>query len=462
MKMSHCFAAIAGLALFFSANVSAADVGYVQIKSESGLQVLLDGKFQGVTKEDVGGMILTDVAIGTHTLKVLKANFNPQEKNIQLTKDQIYVWEIKSLTPGTQISEEGKTDAGDLSRQVGNLVIQSVPVEATVEIPKLQTEPFAKSKETWKADAIPAGEYQVKVAALGKSATCRCKIEPGKTTRLLANILQQRIRNLTEEEEAERLALAAQEARRQAEARAAEEAARTQKELSDRTELQISVSVGVNSCTGPNLAVDTEFTAAGRWQRGPDYRYGKGWAFSNPNIQSFKTQPEKGISFKVQASGYTPLGANRLWKSTATKSWEDSAQASVDVVFGHRTTVYVSVRNNKISISHVVEGLNAPAQPRDTSNPTEVNIGDFSPWLDASAYQSLFEKKRDEGLFPIRVEGKSGTSGNVFRAGFSSANNRCGGLGDNSRDTGARFCPKRRGVSQSRLSDSMEAGFHGL
>jgi hypothetical protein len=199
----HCVAAIAGLALLFCARVSAADVGYVQIKSDPGLQVLLDGKFQGVTKEDVGGMILNDVAVGTHSLKVLKANFNPQEKNIQLTKDQIYVWEIKSLTPGTQISEEGNSDASDLSRQVGNLVIQSVPVEATVEIPKLQAEPFTKSKETWKADAIPAGEYKITVKALGKSASCKCRIESGKTVKLLANILEGKVRNLSDEEESE-------------------------------------------------------------------------------------------------------------------------------------------------------------------------------------------------------------------------------------------------------------------
>lgn len=204
----------------------AADVGYIQIKAEEGLQVLLDGTFRGVTKTNVGGLILPDVPVGTHTLEIVKLGFRPQTNTFALGKDRVYVYEVSAFEPAVRVSEFGGSESGDIVKHVGTLEIRTIPVDAEIWVPVIRKEQFKKSQEVWTAEDIPAGKVDITIRALEKSLTYSYALRPGQRVRLLADLLQGKMRNLTEEEEVK---VAAETSARLAQEETTRKAAATEK-----------------------------------------------------------------------------------------------------------------------------------------------------------------------------------------------------------------------------------------
>jgi hypothetical protein len=94
--------------------VLAQEVGYIQIKCEPGATVFLDNKLVGNTTSELGGLILQDVPVGSHVIKIVKEGFEPQSVKIDLKVNEIYVYEVY------------------LKQKIGAILVETIPIDCTI------------------------------------------------------------------------------------------------------------------------------------------------------------------------------------------------------------------------------------------------------------------------------------------------------------------------------------------
>ncbi|MBU4502161.1 MAG: PEGA domain-containing protein [Nanoarchaeota archaeon] len=177
----------------------AQDVGYIQIKCEPGAMVLLDDNFVGNTSSELKGLILQDVPAGPHQIKIVKEGFEPQSVKIDLKINEIYVYEVKEFSPQLDVKEQREADTDTIKQRIGSLLIETIPIDCIIEIPKLNInkEHYGdKTKKTWIYSNIPIGSYSVNFIALGKKIEYELKIEEGIQKHLLVNILSNKVEEI--------------------------------------------------------------------------------------------------------------------------------------------------------------------------------------------------------------------------------------------------------------------------
>ncbi|MBN2780853.1 MAG: formylglycine-generating enzyme family protein [Candidatus Marinimicrobia bacterium] len=147
-----------GLALILVFALSyASEPGHIQVISEPGVTVFLDGIFRGVTSEEMNGLVIEKVSPGPHVLKAVKeGGFNPRESTVTVMPGQVLSHEVGTFALKIRVTEKEDPKV----QRFGSLSIQSSPVSLRISIPAL---PFSaeKSKETWTAEQIPVGTYEV-------------------------------------------------------------------------------------------------------------------------------------------------------------------------------------------------------------------------------------------------------------------------------------------------------------
>jgi hypothetical protein len=79
MKHGIWFYVILLLILFHNSSYAQKE-GYIQVKCEPDIQIFLDNDFKGISNKDVGGLIIQNVSIGKHTVKLIKTGFEPVNK----------------------------------------------------------------------------------------------------------------------------------------------------------------------------------------------------------------------------------------------------------------------------------------------------------------------------------------------------------------------------------------------
>jgi hypothetical protein len=129
---------LAAFLCLLPAALHAQRTGYIQVTcAEPGVQVFLDGHLQGVTKADAGGYIIEDVPAGTHTVKVVKPGFNPQEAQVAVAAGGVFEYRVRSFTPVLEVSQQGESAQQQVVQKVGGLLIQTLPVSCVVTIESL-------------------------------------------------------------------------------------------------------------------------------------------------------------------------------------------------------------------------------------------------------------------------------------------------------------------------------------
>jgi len=192
--MKHKAVIIIGLILlsFAAAKVVQAQDGYIQIVSEPGVAVFLNGELQGVTSTDFGGLIIQNVTAGSHTIRLVREGFNPQEERITLRAGQVYVHTVRPFVPAMRITQEGEEGGQEIDLQVGSLKIQSLPVAIKIAIPELEVE-SNKERDIWRADDMPVGNYSA-VFTLGNSTIeHEIAISQNQQTHLFVNMVENRV-----------------------------------------------------------------------------------------------------------------------------------------------------------------------------------------------------------------------------------------------------------------------------
>ena len=186
----RCVGCAVSLVLLVSASVAfAADAAYVHVKTGPGVKVFVGGEFKGVTNKDEAGLVV-EAPPGQCGLKFVKAGFRPQETTVTLRRGQVLPLTLRPFVPRLKISETGEDADGTIKRATGTLVIQTIPVAASVDIPHAGVNSAAKTKDRWKAEDLPQGTYQVKVSAMGRTKQFTVDIKKDGTTRALVNLFK--------------------------------------------------------------------------------------------------------------------------------------------------------------------------------------------------------------------------------------------------------------------------------
>lgn len=166
-----------------------AQTTYIQVVSEPGISVFLDGVLKGKTTSEMGGLIIENVSPGSRTIKVVKEGFNPQEERIQVKRGEVYTYTVKPFVPKIKITEQGNVGQQQIDLQVGQIKIQSLPVAINISIPSLGVD-ASKSQDEWIASDIPVGEYSASFSWSNKTQRYKIKVKQNQLTHLFVNMLK--------------------------------------------------------------------------------------------------------------------------------------------------------------------------------------------------------------------------------------------------------------------------------
>lgn len=150
------------------------EVGFIEVSSEPGIQVFLDGELQGVTSAKLEGLIIDNVPSGSHRIKAVKKGFGDQEMVVQVVGGKVLRFTVQPWIP-------------TLAPKKGDLIIQSLPIGCHIEIKDLKIA-YDKKLDEWKVGSIPVGTYHGSFRALGEVVEGSFNIEEGVITHLFVNI----------------------------------------------------------------------------------------------------------------------------------------------------------------------------------------------------------------------------------------------------------------------------------
>jgi len=144
------------------------------------------------------GMLIQDVPSGPHFVRVAKPGFESQELVINVTGGRVFVFKVNLVAKPLEIEEEGPEAQVQLRADAGTLVVQSIPVECTIDIPSVELRQAQKTKDRWTAKGFPLGRHKVTLAALGKTLTHEVEIAQDSTVRLTANFIDGAVESVTD------------------------------------------------------------------------------------------------------------------------------------------------------------------------------------------------------------------------------------------------------------------------
>lgn len=185
--------AISLFLLIFTSNFAIAQTAYIQVNGEVGLSVYLNGQFKGKTTAEYNGLIIENVTPGQNLIKIVKEGFTPFEEYITVKPGEVFAYNVKPFTKHlVEISQQGHTDETDkkVIVQTGKLIVQSVPIEILITIPKIEgVNQSPKTKDEWTADKIPTGSYEISFTYGQKNITKSVIIENNSITSVFINML---------------------------------------------------------------------------------------------------------------------------------------------------------------------------------------------------------------------------------------------------------------------------------
>jgi hypothetical protein len=186
--------------------------GIIQITCEPGVLVFLDSELKGETAAEFGGMILRGVTAGQHTLRFAKEGFDPAEGRVNVPAGGVAPFKVEPFTRQVQVKQSGQNAGQQITRKSGQLRIQSLPIECTITIARMQVVRSAKNADLWELDSAPLGEFDIEFEGAGRKLSHRIVIREKALTHLFVDFLEGKIEDRsppaapTAEEKAAKLA----------------------------------------------------------------------------------------------------------------------------------------------------------------------------------------------------------------------------------------------------------------
>jgi len=172
--------------------LTAKDIGHIQIISDPGLTVFIDSIYVGNTTAEYGGLIIQNIEVGDHQIKVVKDGYNPQVQEITVGRHQVVLFEVKPMTPEWEISQTGERADAIIKRKTGRLRVITLPIKASIEIPALginASNGGIKEKQNWEVSRIPEGKYNAVFRSGTERINYTFEIMHNNTTELFVNFV---------------------------------------------------------------------------------------------------------------------------------------------------------------------------------------------------------------------------------------------------------------------------------
>lgn len=161
---------------------------FIQVISEPGVSVFLDGVFQGVTSSEFNGLIIQNVEPGNRIIRVIREGYNPQEESLSIVAGEVYSHRVSPFIPAIRITERGSEGEQSIDLKIGSLKIQSLPLQIRIQISGLGIN-ADKAMDEWIAEDIPVGRYDAEFIRGVEHISYTFEIEENVETHLFVNTL---------------------------------------------------------------------------------------------------------------------------------------------------------------------------------------------------------------------------------------------------------------------------------
>jgi len=178
---------------------------FVEIISESGIMVYLDNNYVGTTSNAENGLIIQDVASGTHALRFERKNFKSQRDVIKLSHGQVLTYKVKPFKPKLKISFEGNSGEGKIIQKTGSLIIQSLPTVIRISIPKLGIN-IKKPQDRVIIEELSVGTYSAILTWKQKKLNYTIIIKHNQTTHIMVNMFKDKVIDISKKNRSKELA----------------------------------------------------------------------------------------------------------------------------------------------------------------------------------------------------------------------------------------------------------------
>ncbi len=202
-----------GIMVFFSGHTPvSAGTGDLQVTCESGVRIFIDDDFMGVSKGSEGGLFISDLTPGAHTLKVIKKGFDAYKGEVVIKEFEAVEVKIKFTKIAEKIIQVSP-ESGEAAAQVGVLELRSAPMGAAVFVDGEKK----SGKTDMRIENIGVGQHTISFTREGQNLSGEFIIVPDGPLVLKADFKNGVISNISElkknELEKERKRLKAAEVR---------------------------------------------------------------------------------------------------------------------------------------------------------------------------------------------------------------------------------------------------------
>jgi hypothetical protein len=149
--------------LFVMSTAAVSFAGDIQVLCEPDLQVYLDDKLVGLSKQKQDGLFLANVGEGTHTIRIEKDGFEPRNYQVEVGSSPIEV-RVEELEPVAVVRSGEESGTTRILESTASLVVTSAPQNCTVEIDgKVET----KNIPEMTVGGLAAGEHRISFSKPG-------------------------------------------------------------------------------------------------------------------------------------------------------------------------------------------------------------------------------------------------------------------------------------------------------
>jgi formylglycine-generating enzyme required for sulfatase activity len=157
---------------------AADDLGYLQVRGPIGVRILLDGRPAGTVPAGEDGLIIRELRAGDHQAQAWQREHLAREATLIIKPGRVTLWDLGDLEPAVVITPlPGPPPAERL--HTGSLMLHTVPVACDLDIPDLGVDGLRKEQEMLLFEAVPVGQYQIIVRAMGKTLSTRITVAEG-------------------------------------------------------------------------------------------------------------------------------------------------------------------------------------------------------------------------------------------------------------------------------------------
>jgi hypothetical protein len=175
-------------------------IGHLQIKSVPGVNLVLDGRDRGTTEGD-DGFVFRDLAAGPHRVEAWLTGFEKQSSLVLVSAGVVTVHHLRPFSPLP--AKKPSPTAASLPDATGALIVQTLPVKATVDSSRLGWRKIQKGEEPFIATAVPKGQHKITFCNSVKCIDYLASIKTNDVVSLLVDFEPGQVHDVTREHKAQ-------------------------------------------------------------------------------------------------------------------------------------------------------------------------------------------------------------------------------------------------------------------